>query len=341
MFPLSHIYHKPDRLLVKVVERRNLAAVNAELYYQMSGSVSDESAQSVGRKLGAQIILFGSLAPLGDVYRMRLRALAVETAEVLGVFARTVQPEAQMAAIVASDKPIKLPEMWKHRTINFGLRGGAGFNVYNVNTYTDYYSFRQQANPSASFSCAVSVTGNITSWLALQIEAIYTRDTTEIETEPGGTIEYGGMPAAGGQPANFQTENDKATVTYHSLWLPVLMKLSWKPGSWILSVLGGIYLNFPVSSLKFEGKANGADWKGVFEAQKATLNYGLMFGASAGYHLGAGVILFDFRYAADMKHTLFEPKEGSWNNYQWDWMPQLEFPRKKFMVTVGYEIGIL
>jgi len=66
-----------------VVERgRALEALEAEQRYQMSGRVSDETAVSVGRQLGAQSIITGSIAPFGDLYRMDIRVVHVETGRV-------------------------------------------------------------------------------------------------------------------------------------------------------------------------------------------------------------------------------------------------------------------
>ena len=68
-----------------VIDRRNLEMIRRELNFQMSGEVSDETAQSIGRILGAQYIISGSLVSLGDVHRLRVQALAVETAEITGM----------------------------------------------------------------------------------------------------------------------------------------------------------------------------------------------------------------------------------------------------------------
>ena len=65
-----------------VVDRRELDLIRQEEQFQMSGEVSDESAQSIGKKLGAQIVVSGSLNGMGGAYRFRIRALNVETAVV-------------------------------------------------------------------------------------------------------------------------------------------------------------------------------------------------------------------------------------------------------------------
>jgi len=67
-----------------VVDRQQLDAVRAELNFNMSGEVSDQSAQSVGQMLGAQTIITGKVSKIGKSYRFSIRALEVETVQVQG-----------------------------------------------------------------------------------------------------------------------------------------------------------------------------------------------------------------------------------------------------------------
>jgi hypothetical protein len=65
-----------------VVDRINLDKVRDEQGFQLSGEVDDESAKSIGKLLGAGAIVTGSLADLGDVYSLTLKAINIETAAV-------------------------------------------------------------------------------------------------------------------------------------------------------------------------------------------------------------------------------------------------------------------
>jgi hypothetical protein len=65
-----------------VVDRANLDKVRAEQGFQLSGEVDDESAKSIGKLLGAGAIVTGTLADLGDVYSLTLKAINIETATV-------------------------------------------------------------------------------------------------------------------------------------------------------------------------------------------------------------------------------------------------------------------
>ncbi|MDR0455912.1 MAG: leucine-rich repeat protein [Treponema sp.] len=63
-----------------VVDRRNIDLIREEMKLQLSGDVSDDSAQRIGAMLGAQVIVSGSVASIGSNYQFRLTAINVETA---------------------------------------------------------------------------------------------------------------------------------------------------------------------------------------------------------------------------------------------------------------------
>lgn len=63
-----------------IVDRKELDVVNKELEFQASGEVSDESAQSIGKMLGAEYVISGSMVDLKGSYRIRFAAINVESA---------------------------------------------------------------------------------------------------------------------------------------------------------------------------------------------------------------------------------------------------------------------
>jgi TolB-like protein len=67
---------------VTVIERRSLDLIRKEMNLQLSGDVSDDSAQAIGKQLGAQSIVSGSLTNLGNMYRFRIKVINVETARI-------------------------------------------------------------------------------------------------------------------------------------------------------------------------------------------------------------------------------------------------------------------
>ncbi len=66
-----------------VVERKDLQTVLKELELQLSGLVDEEAAAKVGRILGAEVLVSGSVYRRDERYELFLKLVRVETAEVL------------------------------------------------------------------------------------------------------------------------------------------------------------------------------------------------------------------------------------------------------------------
>jgi TolB-like protein len=62
-----------------VVDRNSLELIKSEINFQYSGDVSDESAQAIGKMLGAKSIVTGGITAVGTNYRLRIYSLNVET----------------------------------------------------------------------------------------------------------------------------------------------------------------------------------------------------------------------------------------------------------------------
>ena len=82
---------------MKVVTRSNMNKVDTELNYQLSGFISDETALSICKRLGANAIVFGQIKELDNKYNLQVRLLDVETASYIlfktYVFSRSSKSE--------------------------------------------------------------------------------------------------------------------------------------------------------------------------------------------------------------------------------------------------------
>ena len=90
-----------DRIFT-VVDRQRLDEIRAEQNFQYSGEVDDNLAQEIGRFLGAQTIVSGAIGRLGAGYRLRVRALNVQTAQVQGQFNRNLSASPLVADLLGS-----------------------------------------------------------------------------------------------------------------------------------------------------------------------------------------------------------------------------------------------
>ncbi len=82
-----------------VVEREDLALVKDELQFQISGDVSDESAQSIGKILGAEVIISASF---DETFHLRVKAIAVESARLLAVTSTAVEKTGKAEVLSAN-----------------------------------------------------------------------------------------------------------------------------------------------------------------------------------------------------------------------------------------------
>ncbi|MDR0709133.1 MAG: CsgG/HfaB family protein [Spirochaetaceae bacterium] len=82
-----------------VVDRNNLELLQQEMQFQLSGEVDDDTVLSIGRKLGAQIIISGSMEAVGNLFRLRVRAISVETAAIKGINTANIQRDRILASL--------------------------------------------------------------------------------------------------------------------------------------------------------------------------------------------------------------------------------------------------
>jgi len=91
-----------------LVERKDIDLVKEELAFQLSGDVSDESAQSIGKMLGAEVIVTASFDGTGS---LRMKAIAVETAEILAMSSATVRKDEKLAFLSDDRRVIEVSNL--------------------------------------------------------------------------------------------------------------------------------------------------------------------------------------------------------------------------------------
>jgi len=92
-----------------VVDRQSLDVIRAELNFQYSGDVSDQSAQAIGQMLGAQAIVSGTVSKIGALYRLQVKAIEVQTAAVQGQWSKNVPDGVTIAALTQNTTPAGRP----------------------------------------------------------------------------------------------------------------------------------------------------------------------------------------------------------------------------------------
>jgi len=69
----------------QIVDRSSIEAVKSEQRFQMSGDVSDETAVSIGQRVGANVVITGSINESSTASTLQVRAIDVRTSEILAM----------------------------------------------------------------------------------------------------------------------------------------------------------------------------------------------------------------------------------------------------------------
>jgi TolB-like protein len=72
-----------DSKKFKIVDRKTLDTIRAEQNFQLSGDVDDNSAVSIGKMIGANIVITGTISGSGTTQRLTIKALDVKTAQII------------------------------------------------------------------------------------------------------------------------------------------------------------------------------------------------------------------------------------------------------------------
>ncbi|MCL2244424.1 MAG: CsgG/HfaB family protein [Treponema sp.] len=78
---LSSLLVSQRHLAIVERDEKVLKAIESEQNYQMTGNVSDATATSIGKQLGAQLIIIGSIESNGELFNINIRVVDIEKAQ--------------------------------------------------------------------------------------------------------------------------------------------------------------------------------------------------------------------------------------------------------------------
>ncbi|MDR1837292.1 MAG: penicillin-binding protein activator LpoB [Treponema sp.] len=149
---------------VRVVDRSRLEELQSELKFNMTSSVSDETAQRIGRFVGAQILFSGSISQYRDMYRIRVQAILVETAEIIGIRTLNVKYDPTLTGLLGRINPA---DAWKYQWLYAGFNVGYSIQL-NRDDSRDYYvdipfgfSINARVQPFDLFGIALDFSGDL------------------------------------------------------------------------------------------------------------------------------------------------------------------------------------
>lgn len=323
-----------NRKLV-VVDRTNLELIQKEMNFQMSGEVSDSSAQAIGQKLGAQSIISGSISDLGTVYRVRFRVIEVVSAMIQATPSLNVQKNDMVAFLMGkttsggggnTNKAPATPKTQasgdfgslKNSSVWLGARLGGSVNGYVLSD--DFSGLFDDIDSSFTFNLAAHFGWQIVDAFALQFEFMYNRDKP--------TMYALGLDIGSGLFDLYET------FTYSTLSIPLLAKITFWPGNCSIGLFGGLCFNINLGKINDEMEIYLPDYdssdvsEGIWNGSGITSPpIGLVFGLDFGVKAGPGMIFADARIAIDLGSTYDDDDLNLFN-------------RVKIPFTFGYSIGL-
>ncbi|MDR2617499.1 MAG: hypothetical protein LBC62_01395, partial [Treponema sp.] len=151
--------------------------------------------------------------------------------------------------------------------------------------------------------------------LAAQTEVLFTTENLKVEgTKPIYSPYY---------PFNqISSYTYKEKYSGKNIQVPLMLKLDFHLGRFMLQPEAGIYLNITLGDLDYEYQSS---YNGSYKDQKEYRNplFGMMFGGALGFRIGRGYIFADTRYAVNFGKTEIEG-EKVWK-------------KSNLMVNFGYQ----
>ena len=126
--------HIIDKLVNAMIDRKNFSPIDREhidfiqkeLQFHLSGDVSDETAQAIGKILGAQTIISGKVIAINNkllqttMYQLEIKAISVETAAIQGTVNKNIQIDKKLKTVTGNTENFPI-------SIGGGVRLGGSF----------------------------------------------------------------------------------------------------------------------------------------------------------------------------------------------------------------------
>ncbi|MDR2149556.1 MAG: penicillin-binding protein activator LpoB [Spirochaetaceae bacterium] len=182
------IWEKGKNTII-IYERRKLEKLQDELNFSLTGAVSDETAQHIGRFVGVSVVIYGSTNHIGDTYRMAIRTTVVETGQIIFPKSYLLQMDDVLAGLLGIPYPAPDSRKTPLPSIPFSLKDigdftvGGWFAFSNV-TGANNGDLRVGIEPYISFNRSFSETFGLNIQLG-NYSGILTGDTAKNYTDNG------------------------------------------------------------------------------------------------------------------------------------------------------------
>jgi hypothetical protein len=306
-FPETFINDVTGELLksgLRMVERRNIEQVLAEQDFQLSGYVSDDSLVSIGNMLGAGYVIMGKGENRADYYRLTIKMLSVETAEILMLSSVNLRYDNATRRLL-DDTPGGSRGIGATH-FGVGARLGAGFQMNTADEDMVGSGFTPKEKSNIAFAAAL-------------FGAFKFNDAWAIQPELGITLNNG-MEISG--------QGRVVTIAYPTLDIPLLVRWNFIQRPVLAGFTLGPYVSLPLGKLNLsvDDKGSALDMTGLV--------FGVSAGLVAGVKAGPGYITGDLRFVHDFSSL----------KVQEDFSEGVEEAniclRRSISLTLGYEFSL-
>ena len=283
-----------------VLNRSNMDSIIEELKFQTSGMVDDYSAVSIGHMLGAEKIIVGSAKNQVSNLRVELKLIDLETTLVSYQKSYDLEYDTYLRNIINNTNAIG------NQKISLGVRVGAskGLNKAHVDMIGEGITAKEES--LIALAPAVSIGYRINESLTAQVEAIFSRGVGMTVSGLGSTIK----------------------VSFSSMEIPLLIKLSIIQNPIELALFAGGYISFPISQVNVENPFGAASLNASGHV------FGYLAGFEVGVPMGPGRLFADARYMKDLDSLYIEDDFGEGT------IKQGVMDRSTVNVSVGYAFAL-
>ena len=120
------IYAIESRQMFTVADKVVVGLMLEEMNLQMYGDISDSSARAIGRRLGAQYVVTGTMDYVGNYHRFRVRVLDVELDVIRVTYSTNVRNDEVVESLLEGETRVSVftPTPWDYEDFNPNERWG-------------------------------------------------------------------------------------------------------------------------------------------------------------------------------------------------------------------------
>jgi hypothetical protein len=190
---------------VRLVDRSGV--INDEIAYQLSGNVSDETAQSIGNQNGAFAVIYGAFERLGSSYQLSLKAVGVETTDIFYTEVVGIRKDRQLSDLLGEGASVsqqiaerireleqiagagqdKKPQ-WAGKAQEYGMLKYEGLRTQEMeNAKYTYMVFESKGTSQSAASNAIRRTlqRTLVENVSAQVQSVWAESTESKMSEDG------------------------------------------------------------------------------------------------------------------------------------------------------------